>query len=392
MKIIKQSNLLSIDSLIKEKEALLKKQRYVLLSTDDHLEHIATYVAWKSVGGNIFILNANLPDGHKTKLLEKIDNTNLNNNVVFHTSGSTGVPKLVLHEEQQLNQAKIASERALGWNADTKWFNAVPASTSGFWHLVIPAFYSNNATIVLSSLQTLVDDFNKEDVNETIFVPGLIDMLKAKNISLDLSKLNRLTCGASQVLKRHAEYAFNNGVKIFNHAYGATEICAPMLHRYAYDIDDHTEYMSLTPVCDNEYRIKNDELQVRGASVCSNYRDFDTDDEWYRTKDLWEVNGDLIRFMGRSNDVIKINGCQCSLLEIENLFESDATTGECLAVPKQTRGIEWIELHHTGNISDKIKQDAQALLPKHSIPKKFVKIDSISKTNLGKKIRSSINV
>lgn len=387
MKIVKSDNNIFIEQLLKRKELLLKEHKLLILDSMDHADHIATYIAWKNVGGNIFVVNPGLPEVHRNTLLDKLNKLKLDNNIVFHTSGSTGIPKLVIHSETQMLQAQKASENAIGWSNNTNWLNLIPAPTSGFWHIVIPALYYNNSNIVLGSPQTLAQDIEQQ-VNEAVFVPGLIDMLVSKGINLSLGKFNKISVGASQVQKRHAEYVFTNGCQTFNHLYGTTEICSPVLHRQTTSVDDKPEYLSLRALCDNSYRIQNNELQMKGKSLCSNVQDFDHEDDWYRTNDLWEQQNNLIRFIGRANDVVKVNGCQCSLLEIENTIENNFDLGDCLAVPQQTMGIEYIELQHTsGEVPKDIKNILEDFLPSYAIPRKFLKVEKLDRTNLGKKIR-----
>lgn len=389
MQIFKLNSLVNINEKISAQEQRLIKEKILVLDTQDHLDHIAAFIAWKNVGGNIFILNPTLPKAYQDNLLLQISNTELENNIVFHTSGSTGAPKLVIHSNQQMNQAMIMGEKAIGWNRNTRWLNLIPACTSGFWHIVLPNLFDKDAAIHLSTMQTLEKDVGY-DVNECILVPSLIDVLRSRKVSLDLSKFNAIASGASQIQRRHAEYVFLNGAREFNHCYGTTEICAPVLNRRTIDIDDSPEYVQLTANNDNEYRIKNNELQVRGLSICENKESFNQDQGWYQTGDLWEQKDNLIKFVGRTNDIVKINGCQCNLLEVESVFENEFGLGECIAVPKNTRGVEWLELQYTGNgLVDNIKVQAKRLLPKQSIPLKFIKVESVARNSLGKKIRST---
>ena len=64
--------------------------------------------------------------------------------------------------------------------------------------------------------------------------------------------------------------------------------------------------------------------------------------------------------------------------------------GECVAVPRKLRGIDFIELYHTKPFiqsKNELKNMFKEHLPKHMIPSKFTFIESIKRNGLGKKVR-----
>jgi o-succinylbenzoate---CoA ligase len=384
MKILKQNKELSLqDAVTFAKTQLTTKHIYTIASAD-HIDHIAAYIAWKEVGGNIFIKSSGLPKNQSEILDEKIKDLNFNNSISFHTSGTTGIPKIVTHKEKQFQQVVKMTTNAMGWDQQTKFLNFIPATTSGFWNLVIPPLINYDATLVLGSRETMMNDF-KEDVNLTHLVPALIDQLRIKDIKVDLSKFDKLCTGASQVLRRHAEWCFNNNAKIFNHMYGMTEICSPILCKEAANIDDDVEYMNLSSISDNEFKIENECLYVKGESLCEN------SEEWLQTNDLWEQKGNMIKFIGRSNDIVKINGYQCSLILLENTIEENTDIGDTIAVVRNSLGSDWIELFYTNDKAtiDKnfFKTLLEPIVPRCNIPLKYTYINQIPQNIYGKKTR-----
>lgn len=391
MKIIQNNTEIDLTNHIKTAEKTLQTNNVYVVNTADYIEHIAAYIAWTKVGGNIFVKSTLLPE-HQSKILdEKIKDYPYQNTICFHTSGTTGVPKLVVHSVEQMNQFAIMSTNNMGWDSETKFLNYIPAATSGFWHIVLPPALTHNATIVLGARDNLIENFN-EDVNLVILVPALLDMIRINNINLDFSKFKRICCGASQVLKRHAETAFNLGAKEFNHMYGATEIGSPILHRATTHVDEYVEYLEMEDTVATQFKIVDDELYVKGQSLCVNYKEFSHEDEWFKTNDLWEQQGNLIKFAGRSNDIVKINGYQCSLLLIESLIEDKTNLGEALAIPRNSMGSDYIELVYTNKDSKIDKKELATMLevylPNRNIPRKYTHVESLPKTSLGKKIRN----
>lgn len=390
MRIIQNHTEINLTHAIELAEKQLLENKIYVVNTLNHIEHIAAYIAWTKVGGNIFVKSTLLPLTQSQILDEKIKDYKYENSICFHTSGTTGVPKLVVHTQEQMYCAALMATNNMGWDSDTRYLNFIPAATSGFWHIVLATAVYNNATIVLGSRETLVEDF-KEDVNLILVVPALLDMLRINKLPVDLSKFIKVCCGGSVTLKRHAETAFSLGAKKFSHMYGATEIGSPILYRDTDTVDMFVEYLELKNTDNNEFRIVNDELQVRGKSLCVNVEDFSHDGEWFKTNDLWEQEGNLIKFKGRSNDIVKINGYQCSLLLIESILEEHTNLGEALAVPRNSMGSDYIELLYTNDVPvDKtlLYSMFEKQVPNCNIPRKYTHVNSLPKTSLGKKIRN----
>lgn len=390
MKIIKNNIFINIDNLISIAENNLKSNNIYTLCSNDHLDHIASYIAWKNVGGNIFVKSPFLPTRQIEELSKKIDKLNVSNSIIFHTSGTTGIPKLVIHKEKQINEAIKMSTAGMKWESNTKFLNFMPAFTSGFWHIVLVDSVFHDATLIISSKETMIDDFKKS--NSTLIVPSLIDQLRSKKISLDLSRFSNIAVGSSQVLFRHSEYIFNNNANTFTHVYGSTETCSTTLSKESYKLDDTNNFLDLKPLANNEFKLVNNELWIKGPSLCENIQDFNFHDGWFQTGDLWEQTDNMIKFIGRSNDICKINGYQCSLLLVESLSEDKLNLGSCLAVPRHSHGIDWIELFYTNKECkiDKVffKEILSEILPSYNIPRKYTYVEEIPRNGFNKKVRN----
>jgi len=367
MQILKNGQVISPNK-VNDFKIRLRSESYVTLESMDHLEHISAYLAWKEVGGNIFVKSPLLPKLQKEHLDRELSKLQLENNIVFHTSGTTGYPKLVVQDETFINNTESLSTKILGWHKDTRYLNILPAFTTGFWHIILPAFIKNDATLILSSRETLTMDFSHKP-NLTIFVPGIIDQLKSRNIKLPLQIFEQVMCGASQVLPRHAKFCFDNGCNVFHHIYGSTEIGSPVLSHMSCEMNYNVNCLHPT----NKVEIIDGELIYNGIS----------------TGDLFDKVDGMIRFKGRTNDLVKINGYMCSLLLIENILEELNYLGETLATVKNKMGTDYVELYYTEGNPDVtyIKEKLLPLVPECAIPLKYSKVESIPKNTLNKKIR-----
>jgi acyl-coenzyme A synthetase/AMP-(fatty) acid ligase len=369
MQIISEGMDLKYSHLVEQYKHTLR-QETLILDSDNHLEHIAAYVAWMEVGGRIMVIGPPTPVSWKEALKNQLQNDTKTDCIFLHTSGTTGMPKLVSFNKQEYERIIAKSELHLDWSKDTSWLNFIPPYTSGFWHIVLPLIVKYNCKIILSTRKTMKEDF-ASDVNSTLIVPGLIDQMRIAKLQLPLEKFNIVATGASQVLPRHVEYIFQNNCKVFNHCYGTTEIGSPVLGHRTYSIDESNCWLEVDRNCE----IVNNELIYNGIP----------------TADLFEVKENFIRFTGRSNDIVKLNGFQCSLLLIENSLE-ELGLGDCLAVPHNKAGSDYIELFHTDGSPNKkeLKEILTPLLPPCNIPLKYTKTDSIPRNALNKKVRNAV--
>jgi O-succinylbenzoic acid--CoA ligase len=392
MNIIRNNELCNISDQIKECKKQLQEHKVFTLSTLDHTEHIATYIAWKEVGGNVLVKNPYMPKEMSEFVDQKISNFEYENSIIFLTSGTTGYPKTIVDTNKQFESLIEVTTDTMNFDSSSKWLNVLPAFTSSFWHIVIPCLVEYDASIVLGSRETLVEDLN-QDVNLSVFVPVMIDQLRLSKVPIDLSKLDNVISGASAVLKRHVEFLFERGVKRFTHLYGATETMTPLLARTTTEPDEFCEYLEFKSLGANtELKLVDGELLIKGSTICENFKQLDHSGDWFKTGDMWEQNNDLIRFVGRKNDIVKVNGFQSNLLLIETVSENRTDLGETLAVVRSTFGIQWIELFYTNKNSqidkNKFKEIFEPILYKWCIPKKYTYIESIPRNATGKKVRN----
>jgi acyl-coenzyme A synthetase/AMP-(fatty) acid ligase len=372
------------------KKQLQDNQVYTLCS-NDYLDHVAAYLVWLNQGGNIFVKAPGLPPEQDQHVAHCLSQQTLQNAIIFHTSGTTGFPKLVINHRQQIEQAWQMSTEALGWSNQTNFLTFVPPYTTGFWHIILPAAVAHNSTLTIGSKEHAAKHLNDSGCNATILVPGLINRLRSLSTPVDLSTYHVVGVGASQVNQTHVNYVFDRGAQKFAHLYGASEIASPLLSRATTSRNDNNEWLNLPCHGQNQIKFVENELWVSGTSVCSNYQEFEHQDQWIKTGDLWEQDGELVRFMGRSNDIVKMNGFKTNLTFVETVLEERTNLGECMAVLRHTAGFDWLEVLYTNSQAlPNYKQMAPRLnsvLSKCNIPKKYTWVEHIPKNPLGKKLR-----
>lgn len=392
MRFYKNENQIDVNSYVKYIDRRLSKEKFFNLDTSDHAQHIAAYIAWKNVGGNLYINNPLFSTLEKAQLLEKAKQLNFTDSIIFSTSGTTNKPKLVVYTLKQLTFCQQLADKVWHWDSSTQYLNFLPAFTSGFWYQILPNIISNNVTVHFGSRETMLKDFDLK-VNMTICVPGQIDLLSKIAPDLKFNKFKQIGSGSQQVLLRHTNYLFNNKLKEFVHAYGTTESGVPTLFKRSSHNDDNPTYLNLNEHSELKLKIVNNELLIKGDSLCKNYKEFETQDDYFCTGDLFEVDNHALIFEGRKNEVIKLNGFRANLLKIENAIEEYTNLGECIAVPRNTLSTDWLEIFYTNNVEIKkneINRKLEKYLEKNSIPRKYTLIDKIPRNAMNKKDRKFI--
>ena len=113
------------------------------------------------------------------------------------------------------------------------------------------------------------------------------------------------------------------------------------------------------------------------------------DKEYVRTGDLVKEDEDHnLFFMGRAKRLIKISGINVFPTEIERVVKESGIVSDCVAFRDELDGKVIISLATEKDLSQKERETIQSIvrdkLSKWSVPTKFVKVDNISITELGK--------
>lgn len=371
----------------------LQSKELLILKSNNSLDHIAAYLAWQDNLGKILVVAPMMPEIDQENLIKSMESfEHVDDGVFFHTSGTTGFPKLIQHGRTQFSMFEKMGGNAFDFTSQTKFLSILPPFTSGFWFIVIPSFCKLRFNLYISSRETIVRDLQNANCNNTIIVPNVINFIKSSNIIINFSNFETIGMGGAPILEKHPQYFFDNGAKKCVVAYGTTENGTPLLARKIFKEDSFYNYFDLNPThSDIELKLVEKELWVKSPSNCNNFKSFKHVDEWKCTGDLWEEENGLIKFLGRNDDLIKMNGFFTNLFGIESWIENNTNFGECLATVKSIGGNDYIELFHTNYVdkSDKNKLSEEMLkfFPRCELPKRFKFVNELPKNAMGKKQR-----
>jgi long-chain acyl-CoA synthetase len=237
--------------------------------------------------------------------------------IVFFTSGSTGVSKVVVHDLTLL-LAKYFTKRHDLRTLAFLLFDHI----GGFDTLLY--VLSNGSTLIIPELRTpesVCRAIHDHHVEVLPVSPSFLNLLILSEVykGYDLRSLKVITYGAEVMptgtLARCAE-AFP-GVKLLQ-KYGTTEIGT--MHSRSEQQDSVWVKIGGEGYA---WRIVDGILQIKSNSAMLGYLNAPspfTPDGWFITGDAVERNGDSLRILGRKSDIINVGGQKVYPAEVEEVI------------------------------------------------------------------------
>ena len=350
-----------------------------------------------------------------------------------YTSATTGNPKGVLytHRSIVLHSMMLCFADTIAISERDVAMPVVPMFHVNAWGIPF-ATVSLGTKLVLPGPnfngEVLAELIEKEKVTMTAGVPTIwIELAKVLETGkYDTSSLTRVVCGGSAApegLIRKYEKEFNIP---FLHAYGMTET-SPVVtvarlksHQEELPYDEQLKYkgkqglptilIEAKVVGENGEEVKHDgeemgELLLRGPWITDEYyREPEktkeaVQDGWLRTGDIVTVDEEgFIKIVDRTNDLIKSGGEWISSVDLENALMAHEAVFEAtvIAVPHerwQERPVAFIVLKDGKDVTE--EELRQYLLEEKKfakwwLPDKFIFLDEIPKTSVGKFLKREL--
>jgi O-succinylbenzoic acid--CoA ligase len=283
------------------------------------------------------LLNPRMPAEEKGRLETAAARAGVRAHVLIASSGSTGEPRLVALSKPAILASAEAVNRHLDATGKDVWCCVLPIFHVGGLGIHARAFVSGapvvSAAWDASAFHLLCD---AERVTLTALVPAqVIDLVRAGLRAP--GSMRAIVVGGGALPMETYRAARSLGWPVLP-SYGMTECCSQVATATA----TSPELVVLDHL---DVRTEQDaRLEIRGASLLSGYVDPDggivdpTRNGWFLSSDRGEIEGRILRVLGRLDDVVKIGGELVSVARLDEVLESvRGTTDAALVVASDER-------------------------------------------------------
>lgn len=344
---------------------------------------------------NLVLSNPASPIDKKT-ILDACDSLDIKEAVLLATSGSSGMSRLVVLSRAALRISARSVNALLGIGCADVWVCVLPVFHAGGLAIYIRADESGSKVFALPGKwnpANFVDCCNERRATLSSLVPTqLFDLLE-----LDLpapATLRAIIVGGAPLDPELRDAALRKGWPVLE-TYGMTEAgsqIATQRHE-----GDGMEILDCWDVRVGDNSI----LKIRGEPLFSGYLESHCahwelvnpldPDGFFTTGDSVELSGRILKFIGRSDSIIKILGERIDLDSLQARLEAIAGIGGAvIACPDERNGHKLILVAEEGIEADIVVNQYNGLSTGPERISAIQRVNEIPRTALGKLRRNEV--
>lgn len=297
------------------------KENLFEIINDIKLDYIITdskiLTKWIASKVHITLCEVDINKISKTYIIKLEDKKNdsiieLKGSTILMSSGTTSKSKYIIQTQNNFSTSIHTFANSSLFNNCYSYLNLLPLYFSG-GRKVFYSSLKNNLDIILTQ-SIKVDSF---DFDLTAVTPYLLHQLINQN---NFKKGFKCICGGAELSEYLILKSFESNIDVYN-VYGLTETSSII----SFNEPENRKPNTVGKLCSiNQYKILNNELFVKGDTVCS-YRMENGDTKYQLDKDGWLATNDLVevdeeqylKIIGRKSDTFKLsNGTMTTLQEL----------------------------------------------------------------------------
>ena len=259
------------------------------------------------------------PNNKKKIIIREMLDINQSGLIIL-SSGTTGIPKAVLHDSDKLLKKYIYSKKRYT-TIGLMLFDHIAGIDTLFYVL------SSGGSLIIpqeKSIDNILTTMSQLLVEVLPASPSLIQFLLMDDRfnSNYLPSLKVITIGSERIndnLNSSLKERFGGKVELIQ-KYGITEIGTPA----TITRDNDPRYIKFKSGL-IDYKIDDNVLYIKSPSSMVGYLSPDQSipfDGWFNTQDQVEVDGEWIKILGRVSDIINVGGQKVYPAEVETVLQS----------------------------------------------------------------------
>lgn len=341
-------------------------------------------------------------DGENIELCfhnKTIDKLKKESSFILYSSGSTGLPKGVIHNQSDmLSASKVHADEILSLTSkDIVYSMSNINYTFAFVNAILATFYAGAASVLSydTNAWQMIDNINKYHPTVICGVPAMYSMILELSDILDLDLSSVRVCmsaGEKMPTSLWKKWYTKYNIPIIE-GYGSVEMIASAISNKS---NDYLPGSSGKPT--SKFTIvskESGELQVTGETVSINYIGKpQNNSKTYSTGDLFKKDdGGNYWYTGRKDNIFKFNGIWLNPLEIEENIEKFSDIQSSLVINDNMNLVAFVitDKNYSFELFQKINIELKARLEHYKCPTKYVIVSDIPRNHNGKKIRKTIS-
>lgn len=344
---------------------------------------------------------------------------------LIHTSGTTGVPKLVMWTHRNWLAGVLDIVVEMGITGRDVGLQVTPGFHIAFAWSMLVYLYRGCTQVVMRRFDppAVLDTVERERVSATIWVPTMIiSLLEEPDVEQhDLSSLRQVMYGASPMPVPVLERAIRILGSVFTQVYGLSEQSGALtrLPREEHILDGTEAERRRLGSCGQEMlsdwvRVVDEkgadvapgqvgEIVARGPNIMAGYwgqpayTEQSLRDGWLHTGDLATMDGDgYFYVVDRRKDIIISGGENISSREVEEAIYAHPAVLECAVIgvpdPKWGEAVAALVVLKPGQTAtkDEIIQTCQESLASFKKPRHVSFLDALPRNPMGKVIKEAL--
>ena len=356
---------------------------------DDFIKESFCQTIIKTDERNLLIQDLKTASSHN--MIDNLIEKNSSGLILF-SSGSTGKPKAMIHNlDTLIDSFKDKKEKSMNMLVFLMFDHI------GGLNTVFNALCMGACLIIpkIKDAKTICELIEKYKIMVLPSSPTFLNLIliSEEYKNYDLSSLRMITYGTEtmpQSLLLKLKDIFPK-VK-FLQTFGTSETGISTTSSKS----SNSLFMKLEDI-NGEYKIVENELWLRSKTQVLGYlnasMDSFTSDGWFKTGDLVEVDGEYIKIIGRSKEVINVGGQKVLPSEVESIILEMEEISDCMvygeknAITGQTVVCDVVLNKKIENIKKRVRVFCKDRLDAYKIPTKVNVVDKTNFSDRFKKIR-----